>query len=100
MIRYHTQHTKKTNISYLQECFEKKFSNSIYKMTRNGNVILFSYKKSNDSHWANFTLVIKQPVIFMYDEDGNLLAYGTPEGQDDFERTFADICYRLLNELD
>ena len=98
MIKNVTVNTQEINISYLQECLEKKFSHSIYTMTRNGDVIMLSYKKPGNS-WLQVTLVIKQPVIFMYDEEGNVLMYGTTEDQDNFEGTFAKECYKVVDEL-
>ncbi|QNO01156.1 hypothetical protein [Lactobacillus phage Lbab1] len=98
MIKNVTVNTQEINISYLQDCLEKRFSHSIYTMTRNGNVILLSYKKPSKP-WCQITLEVKQPVIFIYDEDSNLLAYGTPEDQEDFESNFAKACYKILNEL-
>lgn len=106
MIKNVTVNTQEINMSYLQECLEKKFSNSIYNMTRNGNVILFSYKRDNDSNWTNFTIEVKQPVFFIYDEDGNLQVYGTPGvlaydiPADNFESEITDACYELANILE
>lgn len=97
MIKDVMVNTQYINISYLQECLKNEFSNSIYSMFRDENVIMFSYKKPNNP-WYQHTLEVKQPVILLYDEDNNLLAYGTPEDQEDFESDFAKACYKILNE--
>lgn len=100
MIKDVTVNTQYINISYLQECLKNKFSHSVYTMTNNGDVILFSYKRSKNSHWTNFTIEVKQPVIFLYEESDIIVAYGTPDDQADFESDFANNCYEILNELE
>jgi hypothetical protein len=99
MIKEINKDTQNIRKPLLMKYLESEFSNTLYNITCNQNVIMFSHKKSIDDYWASLTLVIKQPVIFLYGEFGNLLMCGMPEDQEDFESNFAKACYKILNEL-
>ena len=96
MIEYPVPVYKTIDLDKLLGYLKDEFSDSIYTMTTRGNAILLAYKKFSGSNWTSFTIEVKQPVIFLYDEDGNLLAYGIPEDQGDFESNFAKTCYNII----
>lgn len=95
MIKYPVPVYKTIDLDKLLGYLKNEFNDSIYTMTR-GNAIVFCPKKFSGNNWTSFTIEVKQPVIFLYDEDGNLLAYGIPEDQGDFESNFAKTCYNII----
>jgi hypothetical protein len=96
MIEYPVPVYKTIDLDKLLGYLKDEFSDPIYTMTTRGNSILLAHKKFSGSPWTSFTIEVKQPVIFLYDEDGNLLAYGIPEDQGDFESNFAKTCYNII----
>jgi hypothetical protein len=99
MIKEINKDTKEINLDRLMGFLKEAFDHTSCRLFKsNENTLTINYVDEQDS-WNHAILVVKQPVVFLYGEFGNLLMYGMPEDQEDFESNFAKACYKILNEL-
>ena len=100
MIKEISEDSQEINLRHLMEDIKEVFDYTNCELNCNGDIIKLAYTYSDERYWWNtLTLIIRQPVVFLYDDDGNLLACGIPTDKN-FESDFANTIYEIANNLD